>query len=212
MFKYKKMVVFFILGVFLIGSGVVFTISDGTKRKYNKVASPAIESTVKNVQQKKEQTGELKEKIESLISGYLNARSEDDLSVMENYVSDVNGIDEEKILSQNQYIESYNNIECTIKKCKKKDTYRVYAYYDIKAFDVEQMLPSLSAYYVIKEKDGNYRIYFGKIDSSIQKQLETMDKSSDIIALKDLVQKRMNELISTDKEVRTLLDELKNGM
>lgn len=211
MFKYKKIVVFFIIGVLLIGSGIIYTILSATETNVQVESTPNIKNTVKKVQQVEVNNKELNEQIKSLISGYLNAKLKDDISGMDSYVSDVTRVDENKLLTQNQYIEAYNNIKCTIKKLKKKNTYRVYAYYDIKAFDVQQGLPSLSAYYVVKEKDGNYKIYFGKIKSNVQRQIENMDKSSEIIALKDSVQKRMNELISTDEEVRTLMDRLKNG-
>ncbi len=211
MFKYKKIVVFFIIGVLLIGSGIIYTILSATETNVQVESTPNIKNTVKKVQQVEVNNKELNEQIKSLISGYLNAKLKDDISGMDIYVSDVTRVDENKLLTQNQYIEAYNNIKCTIKKLKKKNTYRVYAYYDIKAFDVQQGLPSLSAYYVVKEKDGNYKIYFGKIKSNVQRQIENMDKSSEIIALKDSVQKRMNELISTDEEVRTLMDRLKNG-
>ena len=56
-----------------------------------------------------------------------------------------------------------------------------------------------------------YEIYFGKINSNEQKEISKFDKSDEITALKDSVQKRMNDLISTDEEVRTLFDELKSG-
>ena len=211
MFKYKKIVVFFIIGVLLIGSGIIYTILSATETNVQVESTPNVKNTVKKVQQVEVNNKELNEQIKSLISGYLNAKLKDDISGMDSYVSDVTRVDENKLLTQNQYIEAYNNIKCTIKKLKKKNTYRVYAYYDIKAFDVQQGLPSLSAYYVVKEKDGNYKIYFGKIKSNVQRQIENMDKSSEIIALKDSVQKRMNELISTDEEVRTLMNRLKNG-
>lgn len=211
MFKYKKIVVFFIIGVLLIGSGIIYTILSATETNVQVESTPNVKNTVKKVQQVEVNNKELNEQIKSLISGYLNAKLKDDISGMDSYVSDVTRVDENKLLTQNQYIEAYNNIKCTIKKLKKKNTYRVYAYYDIKAFDVQQGLPSLSAYYVVKEKDGNYKIYFGKIKSNVQRQIENMDKSSKIVALKDSVQKRMNELISTDEEVRTLMNRLKNG-
>lgn len=211
MFKYKKIVVFFIIGVLLIGSGIIYTILSATETNVQVESTPNVKNTVKKVQQVEVNNKELNEQIKSLISGYLNAKLKDDISGMDSYVSDVTRVDENKLLTQNQYIEAYNNIKCTIKKLKKKNTYRVYAYYDIKAFDVQQGLPSLSAYYVVKEKDGNYKIYFGKIKSNVQRQIENMDKSSEIAALRDSVQKRMNELISTDEEVRTLMNRLKNG-
>lgn len=94
------------------------------------------------------------------------------------------------IQAQNQSIESYNNIKCTVKKCYSADAYRVYAYCDIKAFGVESMLPSLSAYYIKRAADGEYEIYFGKINSNEQKEISKFDKSDEITALKDSVQKQ----------------------
>ncbi len=107
-------------------------------------------------------------------------------------------------------MESYSNIKCIIKECKKKDTYRVYAYYDMKLFDIEQQLPSLASYYVIRQ-DGDYKIFLGKIGSSLQKQIQNMDKSEEIVLLKDSVQKRMKDIIAKDEQVRLFLEGLKSA-
>lgn len=216
MFKYKKIVIFLVISVLLLGSVILYTVLSGMDSA----------NTVNNIQQKtnsKEEkkinennnydtvsTDNVNEKIDGLVSGYLNAKLNDNISGMKNYVNDTTAIDEKKIQAQNQSIESYDNIKCTIKKCYSADAYRVYVYCDIKAFGVESMLPSLSAYYIKRASDGDYKIYFGKINSSEQKEISKFDKSDEITALKDSVQKRMNELISTDEEVRTLFDELKS--
>ncbi len=217
MFKYKKIVIFLVVSVLLLGSAILYTVFSGMDS----------ENTVYNIQQKtnyqKEKevdensdydtvsTDNVNEQIDGIVSGYLNAKLDDNISGMKKYVNDITVIDEKKIQAQNQSIESYNNIKCTVKKCYSADAYRVYVYCDIKAFGVESMLPSLSAYYIKRAADGKYEIYFGKINSNEQKEILKFDKSDEITALKDSVQKRMNDLISTDEEVRTLFDELKSG-
>ena len=173
MIKYRKMIVFFIIGVLLIGSGAIYTILSAMGTDVQEEVSDKTKTSVKKTQQDVSETY-VNEQIESLISGYLNAKLADDISAINTYVNDSEFIDEKKILKQNQYVESYSNIKCIIKECKKKDTYRVYAYYDMKLFDIEQQLPSLASYYVIRQ-DGDYKIFFGKIGSSLQKQIQNMD-------------------------------------
>ena len=194
MIKYRKMIVFFIIGVLLIGSGAIYTI---------------LSAMGTDVQEDVSET-DVNEQIESLISEYLNAKLADDISAINTYVNDSEYIDEKKILKQNQYVESYSNIKCIIKEYKKKDTYRVYVYYDMKLFDIEQQLPSLASYYVIRQ-DGDYKIFFGKIGSSLQKQIQNMDKSEEIVLLKDSVQKRMKDIIAKDEQVRLFLEGLKSA-
>ena len=208
MFKYKKMIAFFILSILLIGGGIIYIIladtnvytSDKTVLTQNK----AVKKNYNDIDQK----AEVNEKIENLINGYLNAKLKEDMSTMVNYVNDVKLLNEKKIMAQNQYIESYENVKCKIKKCKREEIYRVYVYYDIKAYDIEAGLPSLSAFCVKKENE-DYKIYLGKIANNVQKEIEKYDNSDEITALKQSVQKRMNEIISTDEQVRNLFDELK---
>ena len=213
MFKYKKIIAFFIISLLIIGSSIIYIVLADTKGNFkDKTKTVSMqEKAVKNDVYYTEQTVQPNEQIEKVISGYLNSKLNDDMSVMGDYVNDINQINEKKILAQNQYIESYNNIKCTIKKCKESDIYRVYVYYDIKAFEVDSELPSLSAFCVRKYGE-DYKIYLGKINADLQKEFDKFDKSDDVTALKQAVQKRMNELISTDEQVRILFDELKAGM
>ena len=209
MIKYRKMIVFFIIGVLLIGSGAIYTILSAMGTDVQEEVSDKTKTSVKKTQQDVSETY-VNEQIESLISGYLNAKLADDISAINTYVNDSEFIDEKKILKQNQYVESYINIKFIIKECKKKDTYRVYAYYDMKLFDIEQQLPSLASYYVIRQ-DGDYKIFLGKIGSSLQKQIQNMDKSEEIVLLKDSVQKRMKDIIAKDEQVRLFLEGLKSA-
>ena len=205
MIKYRKMIVFFIIGVLLIGSGAIYTILSAMGTDVQEEVSDKTKTSVKKTQQDVSETY-VNEQIESLISGYLNAKLADDISAINTYVNDSEFIDEK----QNQYVESYSNIKSIIKECKKKDTYRVYAYYDMKLFDIEQQLPSLASYYVIRQ-DGDYKIFLGKIGSSLQKQIQNMDKSEEIVLLKDSVQKRMKDIIANDEQVRLFLEGLKSA-
>ena len=80
----------------------------------------------------------------------------------------------------------------------------------MKLFNIEQQLPALASYYVIRQ-DGDYKIFFGKIGSSLQKQIQNMDKSEEIVLLKDSVQKRMKDIIAKDEQVRLFLEGLKSA-
>ena len=119
MIKYRKMIVFFIIGVLLIGSGAIYTILSAMGTDVQEDVSDKTKTSVKKTRQDVSET-DVNEQIESLISEYLNAKLADDISAINTYVNDSEYIDEKKILKQNQYVESYSNIKCIIKECKKK--------------------------------------------------------------------------------------------
>ena len=113
MIKYRKMIVFFIIGVLLIGSGAIYTILSAMGTDVQEDVSDKTKTSVKKTRQDVSET-DVNEQIESLISEYLNAKLADDISAINTYVNDSEYIDEKKILKQNQYVESYSNIKCII--------------------------------------------------------------------------------------------------
>lgn len=103
MFKYKKIVIFLVVSVLLLGSAILYTVLSGMDS----------ENTVKNIQQQtnyqKEKevdensdydtvsTDNVNEQIDGIVSGYLNAKLDDNISGMKKYVNDITVIDEKKI-------------------------------------------------------------------------------------------------------------------
>ena len=104
MFKYKKIVIFLVVSVLLLGSAILYTVLSGMDS----------ENTVYNIQQKtnyqKEKevdensdydtvsTDNVNEQIDGIVSGYLNAKLDDNISGMKKYVNYIKVIDEKNIL------------------------------------------------------------------------------------------------------------------
>ena len=90
----------------------------------------------------------------------------------------------------------------------------------MKLFDIEQQLPSLASYYVIRQ-DGDYKIFLVKIGSSLQKQIQNMDKSEEKIEvivkeLQSLKKKRESGPLAKNDSLRieylfNQYQNLKNG-
>ena len=95
MIKYRKMIVFFIIGVLLIGSGAIYTILSAMGTDVQEDVSDKTKTSVKKTRQDVSET-DVNEQIESLISEYLNAKLADDISAINTYVNDSEYIDEKK--------------------------------------------------------------------------------------------------------------------
>lgn len=117
-------------------------------------------------------------------------------------VTDVDNIDERKLVAAAEYIEKYENISCTIKEGYETGSYRVYAYHEDKLYDIDTKIPSLTALYIKMQPDGRFMLHFGTLSGKEQKKIEKLDASKDVKALQDSVNKKLEELQSTNQEVR----------
>ena len=117
-------------------------------------------------------------------------------------MTDVDNIDERKLVAAAEYIEKYENISCTIKEGYETGSYRVYAYHEDKLYDIDTKIPSLTALYIKMQPDGRFMLHFGTLSGKEQKKIEKLDASKDVKVLQDSVNKKLEELQSTNQEVR----------
>ena len=211
-FKYKKLILVFTVAIMFIGLGTFSLIApsidfsgkaDGAESSNS---SSIAHSVVADMSE-----SDIKSAISELVSNYFDAKQRVDLEKLEECVSDISRIDNKRLVAEAEYIEEYKNISCTIKKGYDSGTYRVYVYYDVKVYDIDTLVPSLTALFIKADENGSFEIYLGTIDGEAQEMLDKLDNSDEIKKIADSVQKRLEEIVSSNEDVRDFYEMLESS-
>lgn len=211
-FKYKLLVVFFSLGIMMIGFGTFSLISPDFDFNFfaandeEDIASSATFGAIRIVEGKSK--NDILSELDELIERYFHAKQEVDMDTIAQCVSNVKHVDEKKLLTESAYVEGYENIQCKVMNGISTGAYRVYVYYDVKVYDIDTLIPSLNALYVKQNEKGEFEVYLGKLDSMEQKYIDRLDESEKVQALVKSVQNQLEDVVSADREVRDFYEML----
>ncbi len=212
-FKYKKLILIFTVAIMFIGLGTFSLIApsiDFSSGKADGAESNNDNSITQSVVADMSES-DIKSAISGLVLNYFDAKQRVDLEKLEGCVSDISRIDNKRLVAEAEYIEEYKNIECTIKKGYDSGTYRVYVYYDVKVYDIDTLVPSLTALFVKADENGSFKIYLGTIDGKAQETVDKLDNSDEIKKIADSVQKRLEEIVSSNEDVRDFYEMLESS-
>ncbi len=208
--KYKKLILIFTVAIMLIGLSMFSLIapsidfsSKGSDKKTSHKDNP--NSVVADMTE-----GEIRANIALLVTNYLDAKQRVDMDGIAECVSDVERVDNKRLVAEAEYIEAYKNIDCTIKEGPEDGTYRVYVYYEAKVYDIDTLCPSLTALYITVDKEGNFKIYLGTVDAETQEAIDKLDNSEEIKNLADSVQKKLEGIVSSNEAVRDFYEMLES--
>lgn len=213
--KYKMLVVFFSLGIMMIGFGTFSLISPDfdlnffASREEADNTNSATFGAIRIVEGKSK--NDILKELDELVERYFHAKQEVDMDTIAQCVSNVNHVDEKKLLTESAYVEGYENIQCKVMNGISTGTYRVYVYYDVKIYDIDTLIPSLNALYVKQNKEGEFQVYLGKLDSMEQKYIDRLDESEKVQALVKSVQNQLEDVVSADREVRDFYEMLEGA-
>lgn len=198
--KYKKLIVIFSLAIMLIGLGTFSLIAPSVDFSFGggSAANSATGSAIAALSD-----DEIESDITTLIKNYLDAKQKVSMDEMKECVSDISKIDEKRLVTEAEYIEEYKNIECTIRDDGLSDgIFRVYVYYEAKIYDIDTLVPSLTALVVTGTPEGKFLINLSKIDSKDQRAIDKLDNSDEIKKKIDSVQKKLEDIVSKNADVR----------
>ncbi len=204
-FKYKKLILIFTVAIMFIGLGTFSLIApsiDFSSGKADGAESNNDNSITQSVVADMSES-DIKSAISGLVLNYFDAKQRVDLEKLEGCVSDISRIDNKRLVAEAEYIEEYKNIECTIKKGYDSGTYRVYVYYDVKVYDIDTLVPSLTALFVKADENGSFKIYLGTIDGKAQETVDKLDNSDEM--------KRLEEIVSSNEDVRDFYEMLESS-
>ena len=202
--RYKKFILIFTLAVMFIGLGTFSLLAP----ELNFSLPTSQESMGKKDVLQGKSNKDIKQEITDLVQIYFDAKLKVDMTILAECVTDIENIDERKLVAEAEYIEKYQNISCTIKEGAEKGSYRVYVYHEDKYYDIDTAIPSLTALYVKVQDDGKFMLHYGTLTGKEQKRIKELDDSKEIKKLTDSVNKKLEELKSNNEQVREFCEML----
>lgn len=141
--------------------------------------------------------------INALVTKYLSAWAASDVEMLETMVSPFDAEAEKSEIALNKdYIESMNNIKCYTKPGPVKNSFIVYAYYEMKFKDVATLAPGLVHLFVFPAEDGGYYIWDYK---------DYIVSGSDVNTLLSDVNTKYDEAIASDEQLKDRVEGLAAG-
>lgn len=192
--KYKKLIILISIGALLL-SFLILTLIPTGGAGTNSVEDAALAQCSD-------------EDINNLIHNYFQAKRDVNMELMEPLVSDMNQIDQEKLIHQAEYVEDYRNIVCYSLENEETGAFRVYIRYDMKLKNIETLAPCLSAVYVTVGSDGKKLIYLSALEESEEDFILAADKNSNVINLQNEVANQLQAAINADELFRQLYQKM----
>lgn len=158
------------------------------------------------------------EDINDLINRYFADYSESNTDALEVYVKPLTRTEESYIEVYSKFVEGYENIVCYTKSGLKDSDYIVSAYLDRKFVGADTPAPGLDFFYV--ETDENGELYINNVysqfnqsnheentDPQIEELIAEFENSEDMAKLKNEVQSRFERAVSSDENLRVVIEE-----
>ena len=146
--------------------------------------------------------------VNALVKKYYQAMADGDLETLSGIMTGLDEKEQIKIAKKSEYVENYPTVICYTKKGPLEDSYIVYAYYEVKLVDFENLTPGMNALYVCKNDAGAYYINGETQDDKIIDYCEMISAQDDVVDLVNTVQVKYNELKSVDTELCEFLAQL----
>ncbi len=173
------------------------------KIDYSKIATFGAVSTTFGKDDK-----EVQKEINKLVAKYYDAKQKVDMTELEECVSDINNVQQQKLLTEAEYVEGYSDFECLVLNAV-QGTYRVYARYNVKIYNIDTLIPSLSALYVTEDEEGNFKVFMGALNSEEQEVMNTLDQLQIVKDMSSQVSSELYDVIKNDEKVGQFYQMLK---
>lgn len=135
-------------------------------------------------------------KVLTTMQAYYNARTNKDTETLRKLDPSMTELEEKRLASS--YVESYNNITTYSKAGLTDGSYVVYVCYDGKVRDIDTMVPSLFAFYLMTDENGSLYIAKTNGDAQIEAFLEESRQTQEVQQLINSVQQSLQEARNAD--------------
>ena len=146
--------------------------------------------------------------INAIVKQYYQAMADGDIATLRSIMTGLDEKEEIKIVKKSEYVDSYPTVTCYTKKGPLEDSFIVYAYYEVKLVDFENLTPGMNALYLCKNEEGSYYINGETQDNRTIAYCEMISAQDDVVDLVNTVQVKYNELKAIDAELSEFLAEL----
>lgn len=151
--------------------------------------------------------------ITELVQLYYDAKLKGDTASLEKYVDNIEEVNMEEIEASNEYIESYENIECYTKLGLYDNTYVVFVYYEIGFWNIQTPAPGIDVLYVIRDEEvGSVFIHNGATaNADIKNYISALKQDADVVELLEKADNALKEALKADSDLNNLYKALRKG-
>jgi hypothetical protein len=148
--------------------------------------------------------------VTTVIQTYYTALGNRDIAGIKSVVDSLDAAEEAKI-TNDTYIENYDNVETYTVEGPSEGTYIVYARYTYKFNDIDTEVPGLSRLYVCTDESGQLYIATEEQDEQTQEYIENTMDLKEVQDLREEVESEYNTALESDEELKDFVESLGIG-
>lgn len=141
-----------------------------------------------------------------LMTTYYNARAAKDYDAMAELCDSFDDSTRAEVENWDAAIESYTNIMTYSKAGMTEGSYVVYVYFDAKLTGIDTLAPCLREWYLITNAEGKLVISDKDNDAEIKAYVESMRTDDDVQALREDVDKKLEDAKAQDENLKNFLE------
>ncbi len=121
--------------------------------------------------------------------------------------------DEETLLyleKRSDYIEAYQDLDIYTKTGPETGSYVVYASYNVKVYEMDNLVPGITPFLVFPRGDGTLYIHESSVSAEVNQYLEEVSAQEDVVDLMNDVQTRYDDVVASDPQIAAYLSDMQN--
>lgn len=147
--------------------------------------------------------------IEKFFEDYYVAVNSCDYTLLQSLVTDPNNIQPYSELEKDtRFLDDIRDITCYVMKSYEEGAYIVYVYHELKYVNIKTTYPKLDKFYLITDKDGNFKIFTSEMDEPLKEYYEGRDNDEKVRELIEKTDEKAQEAINKDEDLRIYLEAL----
>lgn len=145
--------------------------------------------------------------VNSIMTSYYNALATGDMETVKSHMDYISETDLIQLKNKNEFVESYNELNCYTRDGVVENSYFVYVTYKAKFAGFDTLVPGVTTHYVYPAEDGSLKIA-KELDDEVNAALMVTSCQDDVVDIFNKVDVEYKEILATDESLNTFLTEM----
>lgn len=145
--------------------------------------------------------------VNAIMSSYYNALASGDMETVKSLMDYISETDLIQLKNKNEFVESYNDINCYTRQGIDDSSYFVYVTYKAKFNGFETMVPGVTTHYVYTSEGGSLTIA-KEMNEQVNEALMLTSCQDDVVDIFNKVDVEYKEILAANEDLNTFLTEM----
>lgn len=145
--------------------------------------------------------------VNSIMASYYNALAAGDMETVKSHMDYISETDLIQLKNKNEFVESYNELNCYTRNGVVENSYFVYVTYKAKFNGFDTLVPGVTTHYVYPVEDGSLKIA-KEFDEQVNAALMVTSCQDDVVDIFNKVDVEYKEILAEDEELNQFLTEM----